>query len=589
MDQAQSESKRPESQTLRRNLAALERVDPRLAERLCWPQDDCALEVDGAGRVVLVTPGIRQPLDLDRGCVESACSAVAGDGRVRVFGVGLGEIPTAMLAGGAERVVAWEREPALLRAALERQDWSRALRDRRLELNLAGDWAKFVGSNPEPGPRGLGASPGQGAWVRHPILSEQYHDEWLAKDARPTDPRVVLQQGGLYVDSLAASLRSRGYAVLRLDFQGCSTEELEHSMGAWGPRFIACINWSEGLEVFARRMGLEVLCWEIDPCTTPPRPVSIETSHVHIFSYRRSQVSAWRSAGYDHVESMPLAADIHKRCPGVDSEPCAVGPVTFVGNSLVGCVEAHRERFLDLHRRWVREAARPAEDSAALAERLVGRQQVDGTPWQLDRDIDAVCPGFRSWCATIPPREDPSILLGEGPASHHRLEIVASLAEHGVEVWGDRGWSCLEERGVRFRGPAAHGAPLTKIYRESSINIDIARLYQADIVPMRVFDVLACGGFLLVEHSEDLECLFDVGREILSYRSIEELGELVRHFLAHPEERLHFANVGREVVLERFSFDSRVDRMLGALHGRGSREANPHPPDRDLHANRDIA
>ena len=33
---------------------------------------------------------------------------------------------------------------------------------------------------------------------------------------------------------------------------------------------------------------------------------------------------------------------------------------------------------------------------------------------------------------------------------------------------------------------------------------DVNRIYQPDVVPLRVFDVLACGAFLIAEHSEAL-------------------------------------------------------------------------------------
>lgn len=560
MDETQPESKRPGSQTLRRNLAALDRVDPELARRLRWPVDDRALGTSEGGAVVYSTPGSDRRLALGPGQVEAARDSVGEAEEVGVFGIGLGEIPSALLEDPARRVVAWEREPALLRCALGYQDWSRPLRDGRLELRLAGDWGKLLHSRTR-------------TWVRHPALLELYGDEWEARAVPLGSPRVVLQEGGLYVGSLSHSLRRRGYAVLRVDFKAWSAEELEHSLASWGPSFIACINWTEGLEEFARRLGLEVLCWEIDPSTTAPRPVAIDTTHVHIFSYRRAQVSAWRRAGYAHVESMSLAADLEKRRPDAEYPVRDDGPVTFVGSSLVDRVEPHRQRFLELHRRWCLETRRGDSEGRALARALVERQQVEGTPWQLDRELEAACPGFLTWSATVPPREDPAILLGEGPASHHRLELVASLAGHGIEVWGDVGWRRLESRGVKYRGPAAHDECLTSIYRESAINIDIARRYQADIVPMRVFDVLACGGFLLVEHSEDLERLFDVGREVVSYRSAGELCELVGHFLDRPDERRRFAGLGRKAVIERFSFDSRVDRMLAALHVRRPIEA----------------
>ena len=52
---------------------------------------------------------------------------------------------------------------------------------------------------------------------------------------------------------------------------------------------------------------------------------------------------------------------------------------------------------------------------------------------------------------------------------------------------------------------------------------------------MRVFDVLACGGFVLAERSPALAELFEIGAEVECYASADELEAKVAHYLAHPE------------------------------------------------------
>jgi spore maturation protein CgeB len=98
--------------------------------------------------------------------------------------------------------------------------------------------------------------------------------------------------------------------------------------------------------------------------------------------------------------------------------------------------------------------------------------------------------------------------------------------------------------------------------------VDVNRLYQLDIVPMRVFDVLACGGFLIAEHSPALAELFKVGVEVESWSSIPELIDKVRHYRAHPEQAEEMAIAGLKAVQERHSIQERVLEMLSDLPGK---------------------
>jgi spore maturation protein CgeB len=157
--------------------------------------------------------------------------------------------------------------------------------------------------------------------------------------------------------------------------------------------------------------------------------------------------------------------------------------------------------------------------------------------------------------------------VGEAAASQRRLQITSDLAARGfdVAVWGDNGWTTAVSSGVRYRGPANHGHELTCIYNAAKIHLDIDRLYQNDIVTMRVFDILACKGFVLAALSSDLVELFRLDLEVIAYRSMEELAKLAQHFLQNDEDRRQIANAGYERVLKDHTILQRVRSILQHL------------------------
>jgi spore maturation protein CgeB len=114
-------------------------------------------------------------------------------------------------------------------------------------------------------------------------------------------------------------------------------------------------------------------------------------------------------------------------------------------------------------------------------------------------------------------------------------------------------------------GPAGHGEELTRIYSSDAIHVDIGRIYQSDIVTMRVFDVLACGGFCLAEWSEGLEDLFEVGVELDTWRTLEELLDKASFWLeAGAERRREVGRAGRDRVLRDHTIQQRLRRMIEA-------------------------
>ena len=165
----------------------------------------------------------------------------------------------------------------------------------------------------------------------------------------------------------------------------------------------------------------------------------------------------------------------------------------------------------------------PNQQPDAVVHDILRCQQADFSRFIIPELVAERLPGFVDYVRQRGRSHDPNLLLGEIAAAEKRLTYLANLAPFDLQVWGDAGWKRLEPYGVNYRGKAGHLVELTTIYNAAQIHIDIGRIYQSDIVTMRVFDVLACGGFLLAEYSKGLEDLFILDEELVCYRTMDEL------------------------------------------------------------------
>ena len=130
----------------------------------------------------------------------------------------------------------------------------------------------------------------------------------------------------------------------------------------------------------------------------------------------------------------------------------------------------------------------------------------------------------------------------------------------------------------------AAGLPLTAMRAPPETAADLYAASQVTLnvslngdLNLRVFEALGAGGFLLTDAlSEEagLERCFIPGRHLATYRSPDELVELARHYLDHPDQAMAIRRAGLAHLLEFHSpqvkrsqffaavFDDRVDPVL---------------------------
>lgn len=136
--------------------------------------------------------------------------------------------------------------------------------------------------------------------------------------------------------------------------------------------------------------------------------------------------------------------------------------------------------------------------------------------------------------------------VGNARPSGHRPVIDHLGDGFDLKVWGNRFRSLPAGA---WMGPYVPYHDLPDVYSASivSLNDHYEAMIEAGIVSPRVYDILASGGFCISDANPGLTEIF--GDAVPQYRSAGELRELVRHFLAHPDDRLARMRVGREIAL----------------------------------------
>jgi hypothetical protein len=94
---------------------------------------------------------------------------------------------------------------------------------------------------------------------------------------------------------------------------------------------------------------------------------------------------------------------------------------------------------------------------------------------------------------------------------------------------------------------------------ESKIVFNISML---DDLNMRTFEAMGTGSFLLTNWIPTIEEVFEDGKHLVLYRSLDEMVDKAKWYLAHDSERERIALAGYEEVMAKHTIQHRVDRML---------------------------
>lgn len=102
-------------------------------------------------------------------------------------------------------------------------------------------------------------------------------------------------------------------------------------------------------------------------------------------------------------------------------------------------------------------------------------------------------------------------------------------------------------------------------FRRSLININLTAGHTETGVNMRTFQITAAGGFMLCNHQPELADLFDVGKEVDSFRDESELLEKVDFYIANPDAAIEIAAAGQRRTLRDHMGTNRLQTVIDTV------------------------
>lgn len=141
-----------------------------------------------------------------------------------------------------------------------------------------------------------------------------------------------------------------------------------------------------------------------------------------------------------------------------------------------------------------------------------------------------------------------------------RTEIMQLLGErYNVNLYTTEQ---TDIKGVRNCGVADYYTIAPLVYANSKINLNITLRSIHTGIPLRAFDIMGCGGFMITNYQEDFLEYFVPDEDVVFYSSYEDLLDKVDFYLKHDEARNRIAQKAQEKVLAEHTYLQRAQIML---------------------------
>ena len=334
------------------------------------------------------------------------------------------------------------------------------------------------------------------------------------------------------------------------------------------------VNYFPLISNVCERTGVKYVSWTCDNPLISMYHESVFHDCNYIFTFDKTNYLEFRGMGVKHIWYLPLAVDTERmdallgvleeaerRNATQDSEMQKYrGDVAFVGSLYERNSYDKIKNRLPEYLRGYFDAVMEAQlniSGANIVEPMLTTNILEQLQeyFQLEKSDGSFSDLGLIFQTTV---------LGFKIAEIERRRALIELSKHyKVNVYSNSDVSDLLR--IQYCGSVDYWSEMPKVFRMSKINLNFTIPNIKSGIPLRIWDVLGCGGFLLTNYQAEIPYYFKEGEDLVCFDGLEDLCEKVGYYLEHEEERKRIAWNGYRKVREKHSYIERIHTILDTV------------------------
>ena len=318
------------------------------------------------------------------------------------------------------------------------------------------------------------------------------------------------------------------------------------------------VNYFPVIAKVCGKCGRKYLSWSYDcPLNVYDIEDTLGLPTNYVFLFDRIQVKTYRARGFTNVYHLPLGIS-SERLKGIavtrEELPFYEADIAFVGKlyqSMLPIIAAGMDDYTRGYLNAIAEMQRKVY-GAFFAENLLTKELLTNINRQLTDT---------SWQYGVISREQFLYALATYITYKERVMLLKQLSErHHLKLYSGEASHELDK--VIYQGRVSYLNEMPKVFAASKINLNITVKNTQSGMPLRVLDIMGCGGFLLSNYQPELVEFFVPDVDFVYYESIEDALEKADFYLHHESERKKIAANGCQKCHEQFDYEQQLSKLF---------------------------
>lgn len=347
-----------------------------------------------------------------------------------------------------------------------------------------------------------------------------------------------------------------------------AVEGLERRLRDISPAFLFSFNYFPIAAVVCKNMGIPYVSWVYDSPHVRMYHYTIAYPTNYVFVFDSAVYEEFHQGGVSTVYYLPMAANtdrLKEIKDFIEFEKTAWKPkqkIAFVGS-------LYREKHQFYQRlTGITDYTRGYLEGLIEAQKLVyGYNFIqEALPDKIIRDMQKSLP------MQVKAGEVESIeylfaqyVINRQITALERLELLTLVAEkYGLDLY-------TPDETVQMPGCSNHGAVdayrwAPYVYKTASVNLNITLRSILKGIPLRAFEIMGAGGFLMTNFQEDFFSYFIPDEDFVCFESREDLLSKLSYYLRNDKERKQIAQNGFEKIASGHTYVHRAEEMLSIIN-----------------------
>lgn len=361
-------------------------------------------------------------------------------------------------------------------------------------------------------------------------------------------------------EDLEETLKKLGHQVKKLyyimhnfDVEPEFSAQLEKELDEQQYDLVFSFNYFQVIARVCGQRKVKYVSWIYDSPVFNVFSDTIKSPWNYLFVFDQEFAAVVKTLGAPHVYAVPLAANCERLCKYRMVDENYINEVSFVGNLYQET--NHYDKIPNLP-----SYLKGYFESLMQSQKLIFG--CDLLNQAFTKEIEEQVKQYISFDDESHFREIfLSLFLETKLTSMERIEYLQMLADkHDVTLYSKEENQNLAK--VKIKGSVDYMTEMPKVFYNSKINLNMTLRSIHSGLPLRIWDVLGSGGFLLTNYQPELFDYFEPGKDMVYYESKQDLEDKVAFYLDHDEERKAIAEHGFYTMKENYSYDKIVPVIL---------------------------